>query len=1504
MQGLGRLCSIVAALSLAVTTTLWAETLWSPVQGQSTLSVDRTRMLESGLTISIDGRATEDGSTVVIPVSNATRAFTTPMAGGVASLKSVAISHEGRLLITLAGRTVELGHLNVSSGLASSASMETTSEGLLEFPGSRAAWDAQTQTLKFRADDVRMSNRLANDLGHPELAGVRIGSLSTVMTLAPAGTDSMDEFAEPVDVILDKPSDGDWDADADGAPRGGPTWSCGGRPGPDVIVGDLVGNSGNSAFQVTAVNVGTTQNPDWVDAFSVGTTSCNIGTTPLSWVDEGGSNAHPVIGQNFFRLSNGRFEQIGQAWLKHGFFALQGNVCCSNCAPQNGDIALGVGCSDPYSASRNAGQAGHGPKWQVNPTTGVHIHPVVNPSFSGNVARRLQVHLNDLTDAGALYFVEGQYVTADDAANGNQNNNASYRQVLVTGTGNDRTFTLTGTTQRAQCGIRAWRDNDPTVTETEIQVPSDGLYIVGSKATDLGGGKYHYEFAVQNLNSNRGSSAFTVPITAGAVVENIGFHDVDYHSSDGEGNVARDGTDWTGAHVGNTVTWTMTDVGVNSNALRWGTLYNFRFDANVLPSSVNAALTLYAAGSPATGDGTVVGPGGQLILLDCNNNGIQDNLDIAENRSSDCNANAIPDECEPICDLTTVRVATGDQPSFVGAPTGDTTRLFITELTGRVRILNLTNGTVLATPFLDLTSLVRVGGEDGLFSIAFHPDYATNGKFYVNYTTLANPRRTRISQFTVSGNPNIADAASEVVLREITQPFSNHNAGQLQFGPDGMLYCAMGDGGSQGDPNNQSQNNASLLGKMLRLDVDNAPTYVPSDNPGGSFLPEVWAKGFRNPWRFSFDRLTGDLYIGDVGQDTWEEIDFQPGSSNGGENYGWRCYEGNAVYNSTGCGASSNYVFPIKVVNHSDSGTRSITGGYVYRGGAIPGLSGTYFYADYSGNWIRTFRYNGTTVSDEQDRTAELQPENGIIQGIVSFGEDASGELYIVSVTGGIYKIICVPTTSCGDGVVGAGEECDPPDGLNCDCMCQFVDNCIPVFEDNFQTNMGWTASSITAAAGFWERGVPVACTSRGAPGSDYDGSGQCYLTANNTGTGGDCNSDVDGTNASTPGSVILTSPVFDFSGGGQIRYAYWLMDTTGGEFGPGDGLTVEVSSDGGTNWTLARSYDEALAQWRTDTIVIGSGGVAPASATMRVRFIATDAAPGDVVEAGIDAFRACGLGNYTDCNLNCISDADDIANLTSFDCNNNAIPDECEEGVTPCDCNSNGINDAIDISSMTSADCNGNSIPDECDIVANPDLDCDGGPVGVAAAGQVLFDSICIACHNTNGTGGSGVPCGGPCPGPSLRNKTRVQLWNKLLPPTTHPGGAHPEYDQQDFADIEAFLADGGSKGRPDKVLDTCQTLADCDQDGATDGCELRAGTQVDADYDGIPDDCASPCGAADGDMNADTVLDARDLDGFVSGILGTASPEDICHGDFSGNAALDVADVDGMVAALLAVP
>ena len=331
-------------------------------------------------------------------------------------------------------------------------------------------------------------------------------------------------------------------------------------------------------------------------------------------------------------------------------------------------------------------------------------------------------------------------------------------------------------------------------------------------------------------------------------------------------------------------------------------------------------------------------------------------------------------------------IASGlDRPVDIQPANDGSGRLFIIEKYGVIRAYE--NGQLLDAPFLDIIDRVDdSGNEMGLLGLAFHPDYEQNGFFYVNYT--GDGGHTRISRFQTSGNS--ADGNSEKVLLIIEQPYENHNGGALAFGPDGYLYAGLGDGGLAGDPHKNGQNTTALLGKILRLDVNNGDTYsVPSDNPFGN---EVWAYGLRNPWRISFDRATGDLYIGDVGQGDWEEIDYLPAGSQGGANFGWSIMEGNHGYDGS---AQPDLLLPAAEYSHNEGGC-SVTGGYVYRG-AMTEWSGVYLYGDYCSGKIW-----GLILSKGQWQN-QVMFEAGVT--ITTFGQDESGEIYFASDNGSVYHL-------------------------------------------------------------------------------------------------------------------------------------------------------------------------------------------------------------------------------------------------------------------------------------------------------------------------------------------------------------------------------------------------------------------------------------------------------------------------------------------------------------------
>jgi hypothetical protein len=395
---------------------------------------------------------------------------------------------------------------------------------------------------------------------------------------------------------------------------------CPSRIGPDVIVGDLWGIGG---FGVA----------DGIGGYSIATDSCNIGDEGLIWV--AATNQHPVIAQNMYRLKDGRLEQIGQSWIKHGFGALALDTCCVCQNPNDFEI-LGIGCSDPYTVGLNGQQGGNsfggglGPRSDVNPVTGAFAYPYPTQGQTGDAAyKRLQVHNDDFDPAlnvGARYFGEGHYVAPTDALAGNGTNNASYREVLVGTLGSSGyALSLTDVTHPLSPAIQAWQDVDPSVTLETIDVTGDGRFHIASRASDNGDGTWRYDYAVHNLNSDRAGGSFSVPVSKGTSITNVGFHAVQSHSGEPYSN-----DDWPHTISGGAISWSTTDFSIDpdANAIRWGTMYNFWFDADAAPTTVDSMLGLFKPGSPAAISAAVDGPDDTGVIGDLTGDGLVDVQDL------------------------------------------------------------------------------------------------------------------------------------------------------------------------------------------------------------------------------------------------------------------------------------------------------------------------------------------------------------------------------------------------------------------------------------------------------------------------------------------------------------------------------------------------------------------------------------------------------------------------------------------------------------------------------------------------------------------------------------------------------------------------------------------------------------------------------------------------------------------------------------------------------------
>jgi hypothetical protein len=564
---------------------------------------------------------------------------------------------EGALLLAGAGSRTALGNLIIELGPGGRGTITNTLDGPLSgeavFRVSSATMTVSSEERAIRVvADVSMTAVCADQLGLAGAEGVVLGMLTVEARFGPpAGSLPLEKSARPTRTV-DRERDGAATATiaaTEPAPDAAPLEDPDGTlvDGSDVIIGDL-----QSVLRYGRVGD--------ITAYSVGTNACNMGNRRANWIAS--TNQHPLIFYAMFRLMDGRYEQIGVSWVKHGFYAVSQTFCWpgagSVCDDPTDGSQLGVECSDPYSHYLNGVQSNMSLRSDANAHTGYFPYPWEAPDWDDLTDKRMQVHDADLDpdlNPGALYFIEGHYIHPDDCAAGTQDNNASYRRVAVfEQSPNIFQVSPTSVTQREQPAIRAWQDTDSSVVETDAKVPGEGLFILAVKVTDLLNGFWHYEYAIENLNSDRSAGTFTVPLPRGAVVQNVGFHDIDYHSGE-----IYDPTDWTHTVDAARLTWSTVpyDVNPNANALRFGTLYNYRFDANVGPGQTIVTIGLFKPGMPDEVAVRTTGP--SLDFLDCNNNAIADLCDITCGdecdppcgMSADCNGNDTPDECEPDCNV-------------------------------------------------------------------------------------------------------------------------------------------------------------------------------------------------------------------------------------------------------------------------------------------------------------------------------------------------------------------------------------------------------------------------------------------------------------------------------------------------------------------------------------------------------------------------------------------------------------------------------------------------------------------------------------------------------------------------------------------------------------------------------------------------------------------------------------------------------------------------------------
>jgi len=1046
-----------------------------------------------------------------------------------------------------------------------------------------------------------------------------------------------------------------------------------GGTGPDVVVGVL---TGTQSYGTAAGHF----------AYSVGTTSCNIGTDTLLWIAN--NNQHPVIGQNLYRLGGGRFEQIGMSWLKHGFLALANNACGCGCNNPGSGSLLGVGCSDPYSSGLNGQQSGLGPRSEVtDPANGGYLYPInLNPPNTDLTAKRLRVNASDNDPAlnpGALYFVEGHYVTPDDAASGNAHNNCSYRSVTFS-TNANRSMTLTGSTQRQQPGIQAWQDNDPLVTLVETIDADNGLVIVGYKVTDLGGGQHSYEYAIFNMNSTRSVASFEMPLAGGVTLNSIGSHHPAYHSGEPFSS-----TPWAATQNAGVIRWATQTANqdANANAIRWSTLHNFRFIANAPPTAVTATLGHFSGGGSSTVE--VLAPSGDFTLpvtgLNCVQSGEQVQLSWTNGE--------IYDSIDISRDGTVIATLSGSATSYIDAGTTPGTHTYGVNAS----VAAVPSGEV--TCSIDVTAALTiavVGGDP----VVFNP--LGGDTFDVLITPVAGS--------SVQAGSEVLRIQIGAGVQTVPLTFQGGFSYQMTFPP---VTCGT-EFGWWIEAQSASGQLVSYPQGGATASVIGLSAYGVTEEITDFETAAGWSVGTPN------DATTGTWTRGDpLGTAAQPENDHtDPGSQC------WFTGQG-SVGGSLGendiDGGSTTLYTPVMDLTGSTNPLISYFRWYSNDSGASPGADVFVVQiSDDLSTWItvETVGPTGTGTGGgwiEHSFTAsEFVLLSSTVQVRFTASDLGSGSIVEAAIDDFRYEDVdCSGITDCN--LNGIPDDQDIAAGTSADCdidgipdECSTGDGSVPDCNAN---------------------GIPDICdVATGAADCDLDGvPDSCEVDTDGDGTIDDCDSDLDGDGIPNTCDVDQTAGI-DCDGNGQIDGC----DLAGGAADcdlNGQLDSCQIASDPAVDCNSTGILDtcEIIA----GTVVDCDGDFIPDSCE-----IASDPAQDCNSNGSLDSCDIAG-GTASDCDGNSTPDSCDIASAPALDCDLSGSLDSCEiaSGAVP-DCNANSIPDSCDIASGTSADADANGEPDECAVQdwIRGDINVDGShDISDAVASlEYLFGVGAVLCDAT----------------------------------------------------------------------------------------------------------------------------------------------------------------------------